>query len=276
MIKSRALEVNLARTQVDVAIDPRYACLQEVMSRYFGLMEGLNTFLKEISHPYKNWQFIVDGARGYALDYFHMMKRHPRGPEAVERLVDLFRLALASDSPQALKIDAADNLILYLQKIVKTAEQDFPLFAGLVEKTFDAMAAQPQDTFTLFVRSFYPLKRLAWDLADCQRHCISDYSGINRLLIRALEATYAYWLEAKDPLAWFSAEAELSRPPAALKKIFQPVTHEVLGKALKKVTALSRQAEPGSRDTLGELLQLPHHSDIVQAYRRLPQQLLEA
>jgi pyruvate,orthophosphate dikinase len=58
MIKSKALEINLARTQVDVAIDPRYECLQAVMANYFGLLEGLNAFLKEVSHPYKNWHEI--------------------------------------------------------------------------------------------------------------------------------------------------------------------------------------------------------------------------
>ena len=52
MIKSKALEVNLAGSRVDVDIDPKYATLQEIMSRYFGLMEGFNTFLKELSHPY--------------------------------------------------------------------------------------------------------------------------------------------------------------------------------------------------------------------------------
>ena len=46
MIKSKALEINLARTQVDVAIDPRYECLQAVMDSYYGLLEGLNGFLK--------------------------------------------------------------------------------------------------------------------------------------------------------------------------------------------------------------------------------------
>ena len=67
-IQSKALAVNIADYHVDVEIDPKYAVLQEVMSRYFGLMEGVNTFLKELSHPYKNWQFIVSEARGYALD----------------------------------------------------------------------------------------------------------------------------------------------------------------------------------------------------------------
>ncbi len=45
-LKSKALEVNLADYHVDVTIDAKYAILQEVMSKYYGLMEGLNTFLK--------------------------------------------------------------------------------------------------------------------------------------------------------------------------------------------------------------------------------------
>ena len=58
-VKSKALEVNLADYHVDVIIDAKYSVLQEVMSKYFGLMEGLNIFLEELSHPYKNWRFIV-------------------------------------------------------------------------------------------------------------------------------------------------------------------------------------------------------------------------
>ena len=67
MIRSKALEVNIADYHVDVEIDPKYAVLQEIMSAYYGLREGLATFLKELSHPYKNWQFIVREARTYAL-----------------------------------------------------------------------------------------------------------------------------------------------------------------------------------------------------------------
>ena len=99
MIKSRALEINLARTQVDVDIDPRYGCLQAVMSDYYGLLEGLNAFLKEVSHPYKNWQYIVDGTRSYALNHFHLMKSHPKGPEAAQRLIEIYAEALTEDNP---------------------------------------------------------------------------------------------------------------------------------------------------------------------------------
>ena len=69
-IKSKALEVNIADYHVDVAIDAKYSVLQEVMSSYYGLMDGLNTFLEELSHPYRNWKFIIQEARSYSLDYF--------------------------------------------------------------------------------------------------------------------------------------------------------------------------------------------------------------
>ena len=89
-VKSKALEVNLADYHVDVTIDAKYAILQEVMSKYYGLMEGLNLFLQELSHPYRNWRFIVTEARKYALEYFHLMKIHPNGPQSVELLVEIF------------------------------------------------------------------------------------------------------------------------------------------------------------------------------------------
>jgi pyruvate,orthophosphate dikinase len=74
------LQVNIADYHVDVEIDRKYLVLQEVMSSYFGLQEGLTTFLKELSHPYKNWHFIVKEASIYSLDYFHLIKAHKEGP----------------------------------------------------------------------------------------------------------------------------------------------------------------------------------------------------
>jgi pyruvate,orthophosphate dikinase len=69
-MKSKALEINLESYRIDVSVEDKYAILQEVMSKYYGLREGLNTFLKELSHPYKNWEFIVQEARNYSLNYF--------------------------------------------------------------------------------------------------------------------------------------------------------------------------------------------------------------
>ena len=93
-IKSQALEANIASYHVDVSIDEEYAPLQAVMSRYYGLTESLNTFLKELGHPYRNWVFIVQEARGFSLDYFHLLKKHPQGPEAAGIFMDVFFSAI--------------------------------------------------------------------------------------------------------------------------------------------------------------------------------------
>lgn len=50
-MSSKALEINLASSQVDLTISEEYGILQEVMSRHHGIMEGLNAFLKELCHP---------------------------------------------------------------------------------------------------------------------------------------------------------------------------------------------------------------------------------
>ncbi len=127
-VKSKALEVNLADYHVDVDIDAKYAVLQEVMSKYYGLMEGLNTFLEELSHPYKNWRFIVAEARKYSLEYFHLLKSHPRGPEAAELLIEIFINALESCKDAEVKGDSVDNILLFLQKTIKESGSYFKNF----------------------------------------------------------------------------------------------------------------------------------------------------
>ena len=75
MIKSRALEVNIADYHVDVSINEKYFVLQEIMSKYYGLKKSLDTFLEELSHPYKNWEFINNEARKFSLEYFKKHKQ---------------------------------------------------------------------------------------------------------------------------------------------------------------------------------------------------------
>ena len=146
-VKSKALEVNLADYHVDVSIDAKYTPLQEVMSQYYGLLEGLNTFLKELSHPYKNWRFIVNEARKYSLEYFHLVKKHPAGPEAASLFVGILLNALSAAKTDEIKADAVDNLLLYLQKIIKDSGVDFKNFQPVVDHGFDCIRNLPANLF---------------------------------------------------------------------------------------------------------------------------------
>ena len=59
IVESKALEVNIADSQVCVTIDEKYETLLLIMKRYSGVTSGLRTFLEENCHPYKNWAFIA-------------------------------------------------------------------------------------------------------------------------------------------------------------------------------------------------------------------------
>ena len=163
---SKALDVNLAISHVDVTISDRYEVLQEVMARYFGIMEGLNTFLKELCHPYRNWQFILKEGRGYALDYFHLLKTHPKGPDAAKLYIDIFLEALDSSQNSDLKTDAVDNLLLYLQKIIKDSGEELSRFLTSLDYGFNRIRSYDDETFLLFVKSYYQINRLAKDLLE--------------------------------------------------------------------------------------------------------------
>ena len=82
MIRSKALEENIARHHVEVTPDPKYDVFREIMAEYHGLLENLNAFIEELSHPYRNWQYIVKEARMYSLNYFHLMKQLPAPSDA--------------------------------------------------------------------------------------------------------------------------------------------------------------------------------------------------
>jgi pyruvate,orthophosphate dikinase len=276
MIQSKALEINLARTQVDVAIEPRYACLQEIVARYYGLLVRMDTLLKEVSHPYKNWQFIVDSARTFALDYFHLFKNHARGPEAVRQLIDIFGQALESNAGHGVKIDAADNLILFLLKMTKSAADQLGRFQGVIDRTFEFMADRPDEHFSLFVRSYFSLKRVAEQYCQAHPDNHDNWSALNRVLIRCLQSAYDYWLNEPDPYRWFLEEAGPEMICTALDNIFEPISHETIMKHNDNLDRI-RAAQPlQSLTTLKHLLELPGHHYMVEVYRQIPPQLMTA
>jgi pyruvate,orthophosphate dikinase len=123
-VKSTALEVNLSDTKIDVVIDPKYQVLLEIVSSYVGILNRMNIFLQELSHPYKNWEFIVSEARHFSLQNFHLYKGHSDGDKALALFVDILLEAFESNSNLKIKTGATDNLMLILQHIVKDSEKN--------------------------------------------------------------------------------------------------------------------------------------------------------
>ncbi|CAB5129494.1 Pyruvate,phosphate dikinase-domain-containing protein [Olavius algarvensis associated proteobacterium Delta 3] len=276
MIKSKALEVNIADYHVDVDVDPKYSVLQEAMSRYFGIMEGLTTFLKELSHPYKNWQFIVKEARNYSLNYFHLLKSHPKGETAAGLLVDIFAQAIDATSLSEVRVDAVDNLLLYLQRIIKDAGSEFDRFFRVLDHSFTRIANYPEPTFLLFVKSYYQLPALAEAFLGSAPEGFSSYESLNRMLVRYYRTTSEYWLSEDDPWEWFHTEASDIGSPENARPLFDDVSHGQIGRWQERQERASEEFPSGSPELTRKLMDLPHYNDVVNHYRELPHQLLKA
>ncbi len=263
--KSKALEVNIAGSHVDVSIDPRFFPLQEAMSRYYGLMDGVTVFLTELSHPYKNWRFIILECRKYALDYFHIFQKHAKGPEAVGLIIDIF-LDACNEAPLDARADAVDNLLLFLQKTVKDSGADLPRFTPALNTAFDRIQALPANHFALFARSFYAIKRLA---ELCLRASPPPFSALNLLLHRYHQYTYSYWLSQDDPMLWFETEAETGHL-AIFDEIFSEISHQKMTWCNNRLNSLITTEPVESISLLKNLLELPAYGQIVETYKKLP------
>jgi pyruvate,orthophosphate dikinase len=274
-IKSKALEVNLADYHVDVAIDEKYAVLQEVISKYYGLMEGLNTFLKELSHPYKNWRFIVTEARRYSLEYFHLLKNHPGGPAAARLLIDILKSAIEDCKDEGVKGDAVDNTLLFIQKIASDSGPHIEQFQPVIDASFDQIRNFSEDHFSLFLNSYYAINRVAGVFLKNAADSCNDFKALNLLLLKYFDYTYRYWLNEVDPQTWFEKEAFEFDVKAHFGDFFSSISHRQLTDWQRQLNEFSNDNQIGSKEISARLLELPGFAQLVETYRQIPRRILQ-
>ena len=277
MIKSQALEANIASYHVDVDIDPRYAPISAVISKYYGLVDGLTVFLKELSHPYRNWRFIVDEARGYTLDYFHLFKDHPQGPEAALLFSEIFFDAFNATSDETVRFDAADILLLFLNKILSDSGSRIHRFYGVLNHCFSRMVEYEKDDFLFFVNSYYQISRLGARMLALVPETFEDFDAINSLCIRYFSETFDYWLREEDPLEWFmkAIEDEPRAEGISFETVFSEVTHQRIETYRSTLAKIVAEQSGDSRETLEKLVELPGFNEIMDVYRSIPSRLYE-
>jgi len=274
-MESKALEVNLARTRVDVTVDNRYEILLKVMGEYYGVKQGLQTFLKEICHPYKNWQYIVKEARSYALNYFHILKTHPKGPEAAKLYFDIFFQAIDSSRDDNVRIDAADNLLCFIQHIIRDSGDDLVTLLPVLDYGFDTIRTYSGETFFLFVKSFYQLSKLG-RLYSRAIPAGFDCFSLNHLLVSYFRYTYEYWLSQEDPFIWFEMESGKTDHGKRLAHILGPISHQQLEEYLERLERIIQASDDTPETRLNRLTQLPGYGQIVSGYEEMPEKLLSA
>ena len=269
---SKALEVNIESSKVDVKIREEYMLLREVMSRYSGIIDNLNVFITELCHPYKNWNFILKEARSYSLDYFHLLVENDKGPEAAQIFINIFLDSIRASSDEQIKRDGADNLLIYIQKIITDSKEELRTFVPVLRHCFDEIASLDRNYFSFFVKSFYQANKISalmlkTDLPD------TDYKPVNSILVKYLEDSYTYWINYKDPETWFISEANIySAQQNVIRAIFKQISHAQLNRYRESLRTFVREKKD-EKSLLAELVKLPGFRQISDRYRDIPRLL---
>ncbi|MBW2564614.1 MAG: pyruvate, phosphate dikinase, partial [Deltaproteobacteria bacterium] len=204
------------------------------------------------------------------------MKKHPQGVAAAGVYINIFTDAIKSTSDKGVRMDAVDNLLLFLQKIIKDAGSDIERFMPVVNDCFNQITDYSKEHFFLFVKSFYQINRLAEVLYNHTSKHTTDYRAINLLLLKYFQHTYSYWQKEGDPLSWFKKEAEGVDKIDKPDDLFKDVSLKRIQDINKQLDEIKEAEHIESEKVLKELVKLPGYSEIVEIYRKIPSKLLDA
>ena len=279
-MKSKALEINLSDTRSDVMVDEKYRLLLDFFDGYVGILNRLEIFLKELSHPYRNWSFIVSEARHFALHYFYLYKAHSEGEKALEIFADIFIAGFESLKEKDARAGAADNLMLLMSHIAKESGEDLESFLVVMKKGVNRIHSYGENDFSFFVCSYYQPDRLVQAVLENQEFN-NNFDGdkdiflcLNRLLVKFYQASFSYWLAQGDPVLWMRENIDEWRLNSNLLEKLDSVSHLQLTRWQSTLQDLSCSHDMGSRDTTARLVRLTGYRDFVKKIKEVPRQIL--
>ncbi|MCG8616576.1 MAG: pyruvate, phosphate dikinase, partial [Desulfobacterales bacterium] len=285
-MKSKALEVNLSDTRAEVAVDRHHVLLLDFFQGYVGIVSRLETFLKELSHPYRNWGFIVGEARHFSLHYFHLYKSRSKGREALSLLCDILTQAFEAAPEADIRSNASDNLMLVLHHIAKEGGEETGLFLPLMTREINRVLALDDPDFFYFVSSYYQPDRLAAMLidrevlnpepseqAESSQEIAEFITALNRLLIRYFDASFSFWLTQDDPLAWMRENIEEWRLGDDMVALLDRVSHDRVREWQTELAGL-KEKDLTAVATTSALVELTGHRDFVKRFRDTPRKIL--
>lgn len=279
-VKSKALEANLSDTRVDVSVHERYRVLLDIFDGYVGILNRLEIFLKELSHPYRNWTFIVSEARHFSLHYMYLYQSHEKGIAALNLYSDIFLSAFEQSIDKSVRTASSDNLMLFFQHMVKESGNRLVDSLPVLEDKLDRIGRYDDPGFFYFVHTYYPpdkLTRLLLDQVEMHeilktRSCFLD--RLNRLLLRFYNTSFSYWLDQDDPVAWMQENIDEWRLNPELEQVFDQISHGRITAWRGELTDLSRRRDTDSVELTRELIQFTGFREFVNRFKEVSRQIV--
>ncbi len=298
LINSDALKANLQETAVQqVEIASSYEVLTEIVCDYRGISKSLHDLLIEINHPFRNWLIILPRLRAYTLKHNSHYLRHPKGPQAFTRFVDIFLEAIGDSQSmakskaitlQAISHDqsspknaaailnlAMESLLAYLEKFINSLDkQELKRHKRALNQCFNKLHKLTDQVLTYMVQGYHPIKKIATTLLEITSEDKTfKLDPFCQLYTKLLGIDYNYWLSEEDPLPWFTEACGHEQDDWNVSNIFAPISHAAMQNRLALLNP-NKHKDKG-REKLIRILDLPAHIEIVRLYKDIPNQLLD-
>ncbi|MBW2397839.1 MAG: hypothetical protein JRG80_01040 [Deltaproteobacteria bacterium] len=255
---SKALEVNLRRTAVNVVIPEEQKVLLDVTREYAGVFENTKKLLWEINHRYVGWEQTIDDLHRRAMGDFSHHIEHERAPEAIGVLCELYARAAEEASPPELSETAIRKFQYYLEKLTREAGDRLTSLLPVLDRSIEHLQHLFLDTPRLGAIASARLKRFSEALIRAHEPVTETAERSLELLAFALRQAYSLWLEQPDPETWWREQTGAASD-AAIPTRLRKVTHAHLRECLARLDA---HASSSVRERADVLLDLPDNSQI--------------
>jgi len=236
---SKALLANLQQTKVsEIKYDPKYDLLLEIFKDFPALRNQASFLLREIFHPYRNHQLVLEDFRTFFLRNLTIILNSPYKPRGLYLLFELLFLFFGFDAKTNIK--ACETYSSLLERTFEIIdERGFSELSSVLKEILKAGSELPEEIFSAFLESFYSFKRLTKKLSKFELDSTFEVV-LSALLKRYYQATYQLW--GKEAI----------------------LTHLPLEEYQKKLNQSL---------TLKELLELPDHLDLLREVKNYLQKI---
>jgi pyruvate,orthophosphate dikinase len=225
--RSRALEVNLRRTAVDVVIPAEHALLLELTEDQYGVHESTRKLLREINHRYVGWPQTLEELHRRAMGDLSRYLATERAPEAIGVFLSLYAKVAEHARPPSLRETAIRQWFYYLEKLVAESGDGLPGLASVLKRALSRLGALFGEQPRYAVVSSPRLRRFAQQLlASPLADSDAELSGrALELLASSLRRVYERWIAQPDPAAWWreqvgaAASSDLPDAVAAISRV---------------------------------------------------------
>ena len=271
-ITSEALKINLAFTSVDVDIDPKYQILLDVVSNYSGLTRQAEQLLKELNHPYRNLEYVAQELWRYCVKNYSLYINHPGVVKICELIAETFLMIIKESRQPRVKTLASDHLLGFIDKLSQSELNSLVTLVPFFRSFFGKILLLDSEALYYLLGSYYQVRKSIQRILE-----ITDdretYEVVAKLVRRWLSETYNFWLSQEDVMTWFMTQVKNKIPTETIAKTFSFLSHEELTRLRDEINSIPEDKEP--REALEQMLNYPNFRDIVEKYRKIPEEIAE-